>query len=218
MTADSDQRVETWKPIPGFAKYEAGDLGHVRQQISGNVLATRVSNSGYLLVKPYDDNGKQQTRTVHTLVLLTFAGPCPAGQETLHGEGGPLDNRWPENIRYGTKQENAADQKRAGTAKTPAAYPCINHDRCGGMVAHPGRRCLPCVTVVGEQAAAMLTDGMSLRAVTRRLGYKKEEWVYKLAARYGGYSQPIVYARVNRQTGRRRAATTLRHWLRIGAK
>ena len=179
MTTDSDQRPETWKAIPCFSKYEASDLGRVRSVRTGNVLATRVSNSGYLLVKLYDDDARQQTRTVHSLVLLTFAGPRPDGMETLHGLGGPLDNRWPENLRYGTKKENAADQAAAGTARRPATHPCVNHERCGGMVVNQGSRCLPCVAAVGDRAAAMLSAGMSLDAATRRLGYSNAEWVFK---------------------------------------
>ena len=215
MTA-SDQRTETWETIPGFSKYEAGDLGRVRSARTGNVLATRPSNSGYLLVKLYDDNGKQQTKTVHGLVLLTFAGPRPDGQETLHGPGGPLDNRWPENIRYGTKPENAADRAAAGTAKTPAAYPCVNHGRCGGMVVKEGSRCLPCVTEVGERAAAMLDDGVGLDEVARRLGYQNAAWVHKLACNFGGYSKPVAHARAQRQPWPRRVMATLRYRLRIG--
>ena len=57
------ERPETWKGVPGFSKYEGSDLGRVRSARTGNVLATRVSNSGYLLVKLYDDDGKQQTRS-----------------------------------------------------------------------------------------------------------------------------------------------------------
>lgn len=211
----SDQRAETWKPIPGFSKYEASDLGRIRSAATGKMLATRVSNSGYLLVKPYDDDGKQQTRTVHTLILLTFVGPPSPGMETLHGKGGPLDNRWPENIRYGTKKQNADDITAAGTRKTPATYPCVNHERCGGMTVNPGRRCLPCVMEVGGEAAAMLNAGTPLDAVAQRLGYQNVEWVYRLAVKHGGYSEPITHARSQRQPWRRRVMATIRDRLTI---
>lgn len=211
---ESSERPEAWKPVPGFSKYEAGDLGHVRSARTGKVLATRVSNSGYLLVKLYDGAGKQQTRTVHSLVLLTFAGPRPDGQETLHGKGGPLDNRWPENIRWGTKPENHADQRAAGTAVQPRAHRCVNHERCGGMVARPGSRCLPCAQEVGRRAAAMLGAGMNLEAVTGRLGYSSADWVHKLARDHGGYSQPVGQARGQGRTLRQRTIATLRYRLK----
>lgn len=212
MTAERD---ETWKGCPDFSKYDVSDLGQVRNVATGKPLAARVGTHGYLEVKPYDDNGKRQTRTVHSLVLLTFAGPCPAGMETLHGRGGPLDNRWPENIRWGTKPENHADQVAAGTAKRPTV-PCVNHERCGGMVARQGSRCLPCATEVGEQAAAMLGAGMSLDTVTQRLGYTSPDWVFKLATRHGGYAQPSAHARAQGHRWSQRVAATLRYRLRSG--
>lgn len=217
MSTDSDQRPEVWKAIPGFSKYEASDLGQVRNVSTGKLLAARVGTHGYLEVKPYDDGGKRQTRTVHGLVLLTFAGPCPAGQETLHGPGGPLDNRWPENLRYGSKAENHADQAAAGTAKRPMV-PCVNHERCGGMVAKQGSRCLPCAAEVGERAAAMLGAGMGLETVTRRLGYTSPDWVFKLAARHGGYLGTSAHARAQGRRWPQRAAATLRYRLRSGVK
>lgn len=219
MTTDSDQRTETWKEIPGFPNYEAGDLGHVRSNVTGKTLATRVSNSGYLLVKPYDDFGKQQTRTVHSLVLLTFVGPRPPGMETLHGKGGPLDNRWPENLRYGTKEENEADKDSMGTrTPVPKKHPCVNHERCGGMTANPGRRCLPCVTEVGKDAAALLNTGMPLDRVAEQLGYHNVEWVYALATRHGGYSKPITHARKDHRPWPRRAMATIRERITIGGR
>jgi hypothetical protein len=52
---------------------------------------------------------------VHQLVLRAFAGACPPGQETRHGRGGKLDNRWPENLCYGTHLENMQDEAQNGT-------------------------------------------------------------------------------------------------------
>jgi hypothetical protein len=60
-------------------------------------------------------DGKRSSQAVHRLVLTAFAGPCPEGQQSRHGPGGSLDNRWPENLCYGTPVENAADQLRDGT-------------------------------------------------------------------------------------------------------
>ena len=80
--------------------------------------------------------------------------------ETLHGPGGPTDNRWPENIRYGTKKENSADQVTAGTWKPPPqVFPCINYGRCGGTARTSGRRCPACVEQAGIQAAARSPAG-----------------------------------------------------------
>ena len=50
---------------------------------------------------------------VHTLVLETFVGPCPAGMECRHLDGVKTNNRL-ENLVWGTRQENEADKERHG--------------------------------------------------------------------------------------------------------
>ena len=213
------ERPETWKSIPGFSAYEASDKGRIRsldrvsgtRNVKGVVLKPYPNNRGYLMVKPVDDEGRKPQRTVHTLVLLTFAGPCPAGQESRHLDDNPLNNWWPENLAYGTKKENAADKFRnGGQAPTPKAFECVNHAWCGGMVANEGSRCLPCVEVVGERAAVMLNAGLPLDEVTRRLDYRNPDWVWKLAVRYGGYTESLPHARAQQPPKSRRVTTTLR--------
>jgi hypothetical protein len=132
MTA-SNVPAEVWRPIGhGFTAYQASDLGQIRsvdrtlaggRRCKGIVLKTRVSNRGYLLVNLRDDYGVVQTRTVHTLVMLAFAGPPRAGLETRHLDDDPLNNRWAPggekvsrehggNLVYGTPAQNAADKIR----------------------------------------------------------------------------------------------------------
>ncbi len=53
--------------------------------------------------------------TVHTLVLMAFAGPRPAdGMVTRHLNGDKLDNR-AANLAWGTVQENIHDKFAHGT-------------------------------------------------------------------------------------------------------
>ena len=131
MTA-SDVQAGTWAPVPGFTGYEAWDRGAVRsvdgrvvkgRTYKGQVLATRRNNKGYVIVNLTDDDCCKQTRTVHSLVLLAFAGERPADKPiTRHLNDIKTDNRWPENICYGTRAENEADKERARvTAERDAA-------------------------------------------------------------------------------------------------
>lgn len=62
--------------------------------------------------------GTRPRRSVHTLVLLAFVGPCPPGHETRHLNNVRTDNRWPENICWGTPKENEADKVAHGTDNT----------------------------------------------------------------------------------------------------
>ena len=52
---------------------------------------------------------------VHQLVMRTFVGEPPAGQEVRHKNGDPTDNRL-DNLEYGTRTENILDVYRQGKA------------------------------------------------------------------------------------------------------
>ena len=226
---DSDTRVETWKAIPGYPSYEVSDCGRVRsvpREAHGRtyrsvVLALRESNSGYLLVNLRNAKGERETRTVHTLVLLAFVGAPPRGHEVRHGPGGSTDNRWPENLSYGTKAENEADKVAHGTRVPAAPKPPRLCARCGGAL-EPGRggkRCHACVTEIGVQAADLLKCGVTLEDAGRRLDYPHLSGLHQLARTYGGYGvQPPPATQPPSQTvrGRAKLAATLRHRLRRG--
>jgi hypothetical protein len=121
---------EEWRAIPGFSDYEVSNLGRVRSwRIKGNttkpVIEPRILRkypSGfqqkYRSVKLYKEN-KGHTISVHRLVLETFIGPKPEGQETRHLNGISTDNRL-DNLAYGTHTENMADQVLHGTAVSPS--------------------------------------------------------------------------------------------------
>jgi hypothetical protein len=216
-------RPETWKSVPGFGFYEASDKGGIRsvdrtiggRNLRGVVLRPRVSNKGYLLVNLTDDDGVKRTRTVHTLVLETFAGPCPPGQEACHEHDDPLCNWWPEELHWGTHPQNVTERMRnrpaAPRPPVPERY-CI---RCQHQVVHGGgRRCHDCVVDIGHQAAAMLAEGRSLAEICQALEYPSEEGAAKLAVEYGGYvpSPPPAHPRpLQRVTAR---LVTLRARLR----
>lgn len=227
----SDQRDVTWTRLPlPFTKYEVSFDGYGPDQrpvrrTGGNPLATTVNNhGGYLMVKPYGDDGKRQPVPVHQLVLLGGTGvPCPPGLESCHLDDDPLNNRWRPgdtddevraaggNLVRRTKKQNAHHKFLNGRPKAPVpTYPCINHDRCGGLVVNEGRRCLPCAKEVGRDAAAMLNAGVNLEDVTARLGYQTPEWVWKLARNHGGYAGTLAVARSQHPPWTHRVTATLR--------
>ena len=234
----SDRQAETWTPLPApFSKYEVGRSGYGPGQrpvrrAGGKPLATTVNNhGGYLMVKVYDDNGVRQTKTVHSLVLLGHAGPCPPGQESRHLDDDPLNNRWAPgvtreeiqaaggNLMYGTKPQNTQDKADNGRpAVAPKPFECVNHARCGGLFTAKGRRCPACLVTIGQQAAAMLRAGMNIGVVTLRVGYRNEEWVHQLACRNGGYAGSLAQAQAQGRSWPQRVTATLRYGLRIGRR
>ena len=135
---DSDE----WRGISGFPFYEAsretewcrdddggliqvsGGIRSIDRTVSGRsltgvVLRARLSNRGYVLINVRDAEGRTQTRSAQSLVLLAHKGPCPPGLEARHLDDNPLNNRWAPgdtddetragrgNLIWGTKLENA---------------------------------------------------------------------------------------------------------------
>lgn len=210
--------TETWKSMAplGFASYEASDKGAFRsvdrtagsRRLQGRPLSTRVSNRGYVLVDVTGDDGRRVTRTAHTLVLGTFEGPCPPGQEARHLDDDPLNNCWPGNLAWGTPAENNADKVRNGNRAGPRPpKQCV---RCGGPFAGNGRRCHECVVWIGVKAAEMLSSGTSLADAMVQLEYPSGEGLHTLAVKYGGYgTRP-------RPSWWQRVTATVRDWLRAG--
>jgi len=119
---------EVWKFVPEYeGLYEASNQGRiksVRRQIKGPrgctiikkekiLVPWKINKSGHSQVALYK-NGSIKQKYIHYLVLITFVGPCPIGMECRHLNGNPSDNRWPENIIWGTRKENAQDKIKHG--------------------------------------------------------------------------------------------------------
>ncbi len=112
-------KTEQWRDIPGYeGSYRVSNIGRVcsldrlvpysdgRQRVhKGMILSTGITPQGYYWV----DLGKKNARTIHSLVMLAFSGPCPEGKEINHKDGNPGNNRI-ENLEYVTHSENLLHQ------------------------------------------------------------------------------------------------------------
>jgi DNA-binding transcriptional MerR regulator len=121
--------TEIWKTCIGYPEYQVSDFGSVRSldmQVwggpgvgfydkSGRILRAAIGSHGY----PYVQLGKGNVRTVHSLVLENFVGPCPEGMESRHLDGNKQNPKL-TNLCYGTPKENGADKRIHGTAKLGA--------------------------------------------------------------------------------------------------
>jgi len=67
-------------------------------------------------------DGRKHARKIHTLVLTAFVGPRPKDQEGCH-KNGDFRNNTLENLRWGTKKENAADKVKHGTDNRGEKHP-----------------------------------------------------------------------------------------------
>ena len=124
---------EIWKPVVGFeGRYEVSDLGRVRSldrfevytrrdQYSGRDLVITRKHRGRLLRPGPRQSGhlsvllgrEEGSRSVHSLVLEAFVGPCPEGHECCHDNDVPDDNRL-GNLSWGTRSKNLLDAVRNG--------------------------------------------------------------------------------------------------------
>lgn len=122
--------MEVWKDIPGYeGQYQVSSLGRVKSLsriVNGKCHYTdkpftrrtkdiilrpgRYCKSGHVSVVL---GNKVNGQPVHQLVMRAFIGPAPTGQEVLHLNGDPTDNRI-ENLRYGTRTDNIIDVYRQG--------------------------------------------------------------------------------------------------------
>ena len=112
----------TWKPIVGFPDYEVSDRGEIRsrdrvnsygRRVRGRLMQQSFNSDGHLKCELRVD-GKGVTVKVHRVVLEAFVGPCPPGEECRHLNDVKTDNRWPENLKWGTRSENMYDRTRNG--------------------------------------------------------------------------------------------------------
>lgn len=144
--------MERWLPVRGYeGVYEVSDLGRVRSVNRVDTYGRRrrgkvLKPAGQYPMVVLSCGGETTTRTVHSMVLEAFVGPCPAGMEGCHEDGDPW-NCVLSNLRWDTRKANAADMLRHGRAKTdglpgednPNAYLTdgdireIRHLRAGGL-------------------------------------------------------------------------------------
>ena len=216
----TDERPGDWISLApyGFSRYEIYSPGGygldegqwpVRHRTKGTYLKVTLGTHGYPQVKPYNDQDRQETRTVHGLIMLAYAGWPKPGEETRHLNSDPLDYRWAPgseeetkaaggNLIYGTKEENSADRLaalaaagRAGNGR-PMVPPkpdkhCV---RCGAVFTTNGRRCHECVVWTGVEATALLrSNGGKLGAAAEQLDYPSVDGLHTLAVKYGGYGK-----------------------------
>lgn len=98
-------KVEIWKDIENFSKYQVSNLGNVKSKdrytkAKDNEIIHRkefllkgfINKKGYKQVTLYDDNGKPKTMRVHKLVALTFIENENNLSQINHIDGNKLNN------------------------------------------------------------------------------------------------------------------------------
>lgn len=122
---------EEWKPIRRYPFYEVSSLGRVRsidrtvfyirhgQTIRANkksvLLRPKENKDGYLVVSLYNYSKEEKLcpTPIHVIVARTFIGKKPKGKVIRHKDG-DCRNNVPDNLRYGTSQQNSNDRTKHG--------------------------------------------------------------------------------------------------------
>lgn len=102
--------AEYWRQAP-FEGLQISNQGRLRDPMTGEIIEVKsfASKPG---AAPYK---RFRRRYVHEMVLTTFDRPKQPGEQCRHLNGNSLDNRWPENLAWGTPSEDNYDRVRHGT-------------------------------------------------------------------------------------------------------
>jgi NUMOD4 motif/HNH endonuclease len=95
--------TEVWKQIPGYARYDASNLGRIRswakpgphpdsRRATPKLMTPHTRPDGYQQVK-LSAGGTSTTMKLHRLVLLTFIGEPLPGYAGSHIDNDPSNNR-----------------------------------------------------------------------------------------------------------------------------
>lgn len=157
--------------VPSDSRYKVSNTGIV-YGISGNPLRQSLARNGYLVVVI-----GSRCRTVHSLILETFRGPRPDGQESLHKNGVRTNNKL-SNLRYGTRAENINDSIKHGTHPWASKTHCpqkheytpentlIGTRRSGSKAGHKFRTCRACMTIHSKNRVLRRRESAFVRAYT----------------------------------------------------
>lgn len=109
--------VVTIRDIPGHeGKYGAGDDGHVYRIGGAQPRLLRESESyGYRRISlALGSKRAQENRLIHEAVCSAFYGPRPSERHEVRHLDGNRSNNKPENLDWGTPEENWSDRKAHG--------------------------------------------------------------------------------------------------------
>lgn len=117
--------TEVWKSVVDIPGYEVSSLGRVRsvdrvieqvnrggamcqRRLKGRLLKCKPIAGGYRILN-LSQQGTDNHRLVHRLVLEAFVGACPEGMECCHGDSNRAKNAL-SNLRWDTHQANCLER------------------------------------------------------------------------------------------------------------
>jgi len=117
-----EEKIEKWKPIKEFPRYEISNMGNIRKTANKTkFLKPYQTKYGYQLVTLYVGKKKSNKR-IHSIVLEAFSCKRPYGMACRHLDCNPKNNNI-SNLRWGTYKENMEDMFKHGRIKMGSKNP-----------------------------------------------------------------------------------------------
>lgn len=115
--------IEAERRHPDFPDYVVGRDGEVTSHVHTRPRVLHPIGMGkYQGFTLRDKTGRLRRIYHHRLVIETFHGPCPPGQEARHRDGDPGNNS-ADNLIWGTRAQNMRDKESHGTAPQGERHP-----------------------------------------------------------------------------------------------
>lgn len=156
--------VAYMRDIPGHDGYFASPHGEIISKRHKRPLQSKPSNTGYLRVplQYAKRRGASRWQSVHRLVCLAYHGPSPFGKDHVrHLNGDRTDNR-PENLAWGSPQENWDDRRKHGRGL--AANRKLTDDQIAWVRDQRGKltqRAMACALGVCEETIGRIHRGVT---------------------------------------------------------
>lgn len=165
--------IVEWRPVLGFEGwYEVSNTGQVRRvrqacgTRAGKILKPSVTSGGrgYEFVN-LSKNGVVSPKTIHRMVLQSFAPPPDDLEfDALHRDGNPRNNNI-ENLYWGTVSDNLRDSVRHGTHRYGSRLTCDKGHEYSVENTHirrdsGARKCRTCMRDQGRAARAKRKTGV----------------------------------------------------------
>lgn len=105
--AETKAQQEIWKVIDGFNNYSISNLGHIKNNVRGNLLHPSKNGSGYYYVSlPDSASGKEHMKRLHVLVAEAFVPENGKKRNMVNHIDGDKGNNKASNLEWCTSKEN----------------------------------------------------------------------------------------------------------------
>ena len=161
-------KLEEWKTVPGFSRYQISDIGRLRKSLKDGrliVIKPGITSNGYIKYGLSDDGGVRHTLSAHRLVAISFLSPpTPEENYVLHENDDKTDNRV-ENLRWGTALENTADARKNNRLALGDRHPC--HVK---PWTRPRGQCAAGSKLTDDQVRSIMSDTRKQREIAAHYG------------------------------------------------